>query len=295
MTNLSIERRYSMLLVKFPCPKLIVSLDADEFLTANFIDSPEWKTIVNSPPKTLFRFQWAIVHPNMNSYWLGYKGGTFAFMDDGISECVPRTIHGARVPEPMQSHAISLNDIKILHYSHANPERVRSKQRWYQCWEIINTPGFRPVKAYRTYHDQQQISQQDIYPICKEWLKFYEQENIDMTSIIDRNFYAYPKWEWSLSKSYSEVTMNDLYWWDREILNWMSKYGSNKFKKLDIWNDIDWQKLAHYLMPHHETKMFGDSRTWIDKVILAWLASTQHIHQNLFIRIIDKALTLLGW
>jgi hypothetical protein len=280
---------------KITGPRLLICLDADEFLTSNFINSPEWNTLVNSSPGTLFRFQWVNIHPNMNSYWLGYKGGIFAFMDDGVSKYVTRSIHGPRLPEPMQSKAISLNDIKILHYSHTNSERARSKQRWYQCWEMLHSQGFRPVSAYRKYHEEQKISQQEIYSIRREWLNYYEQEKIDMTSIIDQNFYAYPKWEWSLGKDYGEITMNDLYWWDREILNWMSKYGSNKFKRLDIWNDIDWQKLAHHLMPHYETKMFIDPRTWIDKVVFAWLSSTQKIHQRLLIRVIDKALVLLNW
>lgn len=280
---------------KIPGPRLMISLDTDEFLTSNFMHSPEWKTIINSPPGTLFRFQWANVHPNMNSYWLGYKGGTFAFMDDDVSNYLTRPIHGPRLPEPIQSRAISLNDIKILHYSYANSERAKSKQRWYQCWETLHTQNFSPVRVYRRYHEKQNIPKQDIYPIYKEWLSHYEQEGIDMTSIIDQNFYAYPKWEWSLGKNYSEVRIENLYWWDREILNWMSKYGSKKFKRLDIWNDIDWQELAHHLMPHQETKMFMDSRTWIDKVILAWLSSTQKNHRKLLIRVIDRALALLGW
>src|ERR1700751_208255 len=42
---------------KIAGPKILMTLDADEFLTANFLTSPEWETILRSTVGTVIRFQ----------------------------------------------------------------------------------------------------------------------------------------------------------------------------------------------------------------------------------------------
>src|SRR5262245_56122736 len=59
--------RQQMLLAearRIPGPRLLLALDADEFLTANFHTSPEWETIRNAPAGTVISFQWPYVHTN---------------------------------------------------------------------------------------------------------------------------------------------------------------------------------------------------------------------------------------
>ncbi|MGB8077207.1 MAG: glycosyltransferase family 2 protein, partial [Gallionella sp.] len=40
---------------KIEGPRLLITLDADEFLTANFHDSAEWEFIMHAPPGTVIR------------------------------------------------------------------------------------------------------------------------------------------------------------------------------------------------------------------------------------------------
>jgi glycosyltransferase involved in cell wall biosynthesis len=52
--------------------RLLITLDADEIFTPNVLSSPEWQTILDSKPGTIFKFQWANFAPGLRNMWLGY-------------------------------------------------------------------------------------------------------------------------------------------------------------------------------------------------------------------------------
>lgn len=259
--------------------KILLALDADEFLTSNFISSIEWQTLFNAAPGTILRFQWVNVLPDMENCWLPSTDRIFGFVDDESEHC-GQDIHSQRVPVPISAPSICFRDIKVLHYQYVDWNRMKSKQRWYQCWEKIHHPDRRDSDIFRQYHHMDAIPASAIRPLCAEWLSQYIHKQIDMTS---------------LSK-----TSN--YWWDDEVLNWFDKYGQNKFVKLNIWK-INWNPSDKTLLNKH---LNGDPRNLVDKFIHIWLILTQPFFSvygstkaskaaKKIVQIIDKLFLIIGY
>lgn len=255
---------------KIPEPRLLVALDADEILTSNFVNSSEWNTILKAKTGTVVQCQRVELRPDMASCWNANADFFCAFMDDG-SEHNGREIHSPRIPLPAYAPKIILHDIKVLHYQYTDWKRMKSKQRYYQCWERLKEPRCRSINLYRLYHIMDAISQQEIYSLPREWLSFYEQKGIDMTSVLS----------------------GFLFWWDQEIVAWLDKYGANTFKRENIW-DIDWSLLAKENTDCTVSK-YADPRNKFDKYIHRWLAKTQPIRYNRYVRLIESLLSLIGW
>lgn len=69
---------------KIPGKKLLVALDADEFLTGNFEVSPEWEEMVTAAPGTVFRMKWPCIAADFAHFWMTEGAdNVFAMMDDG--------------------------------------------------------------------------------------------------------------------------------------------------------------------------------------------------------------------
>jgi len=254
-----------------PEPRLLIALDADEILTANFVDSPEWNTVLQASIGTVIRFQRANVLPDMYSYWSPAKDFDWGYMDDG-SEHIGKKIHSPRIPTPAQAPTLTLRQIKVLHYQYTSWERMKSKHRWYQCWERLNQPSRRAIDIYRQYHHMDDASQNKINPLPREWLSGYEQQGIDMTSI------------------YCE----ERFWWDRKILDLLSKHDPKTFKREAIW-DINWSALSQKINPDDMQVNYHDPRSCLDKYVHRWLKKTQPIRSRKDVRFIEKILALFGW
>ncbi|BDA69826.1 hypothetical protein CAL7716_039920 [Calothrix sp. PCC 7716] len=256
---------------KIPGLRLLIALDADEMLTGNFQESPEWQTVLNASPGTLIEFEWVNILPGFTSYWSPTNWYyPLGFMDDGSTHS-GNIIHSPRVPEPIKAPKIRLQRIKILHYQHINWERNKVKQRWYQCYERLNKPEKRLVNIYRMYHNMNAFPKHEIHFLPQEWLSEYEKHGIDMTSLY----------------------LNTIYWQEQELLEWMSKYGTKRLKEIAIW-DINWLEIAQKYQIYVDTD-YQDPRNHLDKIIHYWLKQTQPIKHNLFVKVIDKLLTLIGW
>ncbi len=256
---------------QIPGPRILIALDADEMLTGNFLDNPEWQTILHAPPGTIGEFQLVNILPNFDSYWWLSTSDfhySFIFVDDE-SDYVGKSIHCGRIPEPPYAPRIRLKSIKLLHYSYADWTRAQSKQRWYQCWEIINRPSRNKVGLYRFCNLMESFPKEEIFAFEKGWISGYEALGIDMTSV------------------YKE----SIYWRDKQILEWLSKYGCKKFRKLAIWH-IDWADMARKSHLDIDEKKIKDPRNLIDKLIHKWLQETQPFHRKLAIRVIDKLIGL---
>jgi glycosyltransferase involved in cell wall biosynthesis len=270
---------------RIPGPRLIIALDADEMLTANFLDSPEWDTVLQADPGTVIRLQFAVIRPDLCSYWLEPHTHPYGFVDDG-SEHVGRKIHSQRVPVPSQAPSITLRDIKVMHYVGVDSEKWASKHRWYQCWERLNRPQRRSIDIYRHYHRIDDIPPHEIKPMPEEWMAGYRQRGIDMTS----------------------VSREGVFRWDMEVLAFLGEYGPAKFKRQAIW-DVDWTALHREIYPDAPPVRFKDPRNWLDKWVHRWLRKTQPYYSHfspyyektqsafsrLSIRVVRKMLGFLGW
>ena len=276
--------RQQMLLMearRIPGPKILMALDADEIFTANCLTSPEWQTILNSPPGTVIRFQWPEIVSNasglcsFNFPW----DPPIGFVDDG-SPHQGNAIHSIRVPMPAGANVLFPNQIKLMHYCLFDRERFKSRIRWYQCWEFLNS-GKRPVALYRFYHKDLFVSPNVIQPVPEDWIREYQQRGIDMTSL----------------------HRDGCYRWDREILELFDKFGPAKFRRLAIW-DAEWERLQKEIRPDSGRPAHADPRSKMDKFVHGWLEQTQpglaHYTTPGFahrtgIRLMQRALKCLGW
>jgi hypothetical protein len=207
---------------KIPGRRLLIALDADEFLTSNVLTSLEWQTVLNAAPGTVIQFDWPIVRQDL-SYWLYPHQFPFGFMDDGSGH-KGRDIHSPRLPAPENAPGISLREIKAMHFVGIDERRWKSKIRWYQCWETLQRRRS-PSKLYRFYHKDLSVPETKIQAMPRsEWIGNYEKNGIDMTSV---------KYE-------------SIYRWDAEVLKMLLEHGVDPFRRIDIW-DIDWTSVYRAL------------------------------------------------
>lgn len=254
---------------KITGPKIILTLDADEFLTANFMESKEWENILNIEPGTVIKFKFTNITPDFLQYWIPPFEMPWGFYDDG-SKHFGQVIHSSRIPVlDGNSNSILLQDIKVMHFQYIDWARMESKHRWYQCWERINKPDRSAISIYRQYHHMYSIRRNDFKPVPGSWFKGYFDLGIDLT----------------------KIKKEDNYYWDKLVLDYFEKYGASFFSKEAIW-DIDWIEKAR-LYKYSNFEKFKDPRDKTKKFLHWWLKKTQPNSANFFVRGVDKILRLL--
>jgi hypothetical protein len=242
----------------FPGKRVIFALDADEILAPTWRRSAAFAAVAEAPAGTVVRMRWVNILPAFRSCWLPDEDIVFGYVDDGAAHAGER-IHSIRLPVRASAPSVSLSDVKVLHYQYANWARMKSKQRWYQCWELLNLPHKRPIQLYRQYHHMDAIPPERVAPLPESWLAPYEAEGIDMRSIAEEPHYP----------------------WDEEVLGWMRAGGPDRFKKLDLW-DVDWDGVA-------------DPRGRPTRLVHRWLRATQGDADRARIRLVQRALIPFGW
>jgi glycosyltransferase involved in cell wall biosynthesis len=260
---------------QIPVPRLLITLDADEVLTANFMTSPEWQTMLNVAPGTVIRFNWVNLMNDMKHYWLSPWDYAWGFMDDG-SEPKGKKLHSERTPAPPNAPNLVLRDIKVIHYAYADRPRRESKWRWYQCFERIIHPERSPIELYRQYHEEDCLRPDQVQLLPNHWIQGYTEQGIDMTS----------------------TSREERLWWDQDVLDLIEKHGPNYFRRQNIWN-VDWEEYYRELYGKEPNCSLRDPRNKLERWVHRWLQSSQGHYQpykrTLDIRILEKVLGLLGW
>lgn len=249
-------------------PKFLITLDADEFLTANFHNSTEWDFILKAPPGTVVRFKWVNLKPGFQKCWFPSEHFPWGFMDDG-SEHFGKKIHSTRIPIPANAMTIDLNQIKVLHFQYVDWDRMSSKHRWYQSWEVINQPSRRAMDIYIQYHHMYDVHESDIHDVQDEWFGYYLNFGIDLR----------------------KINKQEKYWWDREVLRYFQQYGTHRFRKLDIW-EADWAGLSKYF---NFPVFNGDPRSRFDKFVHQWLKTGEYKVNSLRNRCIRRFIKWFCW
>ena len=255
---------------KFPGPRLLIGLDADEVISANHLHSPEWRTMLNIPLGSCIAFDLVQLMPDMEHCWISPEG-IFGFMDDG-SPHAGEKIHAPRTPQPEKAPWLCLKELKVLHYQYSDWDRMLSKHRWYQCWETLNMPQSSPYGLYRKYHHMDSVRPDEIQPVLAQWLQGYIERGIDMSSL----------------------NKDPIYRWDQEVMGFFQNHGTTYFSKLDLW-DIDWVQAAHF-WGLEKPEDFGDPRSFVEKAMHKWLRRSQKRVGDSSVGMADACLKRLpGW
>jgi len=251
-------------------PRLIMALDADEALSADTMSSAAWGAALRAQPGTVLRLRWANLLPGCDRAWIGPDSIAFGFVDDG-REHDGLALHSTRVPAGEDQPSIDLDEQFVLHYQYAAWSRMKSKQRWYQCWERLHHPQKRPIQLYRQYHFMDAVPESQVRPADPRWFAAYEQAGLDMKAVSEQRWYP----------------------WDEDVLEWLVAHGPKRFARLDVW-DPDYRALAEHL-GRSPGSALGDPRGIPTRLVHSWLARTQHRSHERGIRLLQRALIPLGW
>ncbi|MBS1656801.1 MAG: glycosyltransferase family 2 protein [Bacteroidetes bacterium] len=217
--------------------KLLVSLDADELLSANWENSTEWTTMMNAAPGTAFGIRIVNFTPDLSQYFTSEAFYPIAYLDDGTTPLGGGKLHSTRLPS--YKSIVHLNDIRFLHFSLMDIERTLSKNRWYMCYEKIvnNRNAVSIARQYNHLNFLKNLSTElPLQPPNPKWMEGYKKRGIDLTSFQKQNEY----------------------FWDRKVLQYFDQYGTKRFRGLDIWY-YDWSKIASHKI--------RNERRWSDKII----------------------------
>ncbi|MGB3385332.1 MAG: glycosyltransferase family 2 protein [Marinomonas sp.] len=195
--------------------KLLIALDADEFISANAFASQDWEDMLNADEGTVFKFRWPFIKPHFKQYWSGDEAKMpFAFMDDG-SEHIGKKIHSTRIPLPDESVTKKVNDFVVMHYQFTDWKRMESKHRWYQCYERLEFPKKSAVSIFRMYTHMYRVNNKFIHDIPPSWFQGYLDNDININS----------------------VTIEGVYHWDQEVELMFAYHGEEKFNNIDLPNN----------------------------------------------------------
>ncbi len=200
-----------------PAPRVLVAIDADEILSSNLTDSLQWKEALEQRPGTVIEFPRVELWETTEKYFhIGYH--PYGYIDDGWA-FEGNKIHSDRVPVPDKAPRFRLEDVVILHFQFCNIPRMKSKHRWYRCYERIQYPRKSTASINKRY-SWMYSSNKVFKPTKQEWFEMYHEMEIDFNQYFDC----------------------ENYWWDWEVLRMFKIYGTRVFRKLDIW-DVDWEQI----------------------------------------------------
>ncbi len=251
-----------------PGPKVLIALDADEALTADAQGTDEWRRLLAAAPGTVLRFRWLNLLPPGDRAWVPPDDIPFGFVDDG-SEHGGERIHSTRLPTPDGAPVLSHEQIGVLHLQYLDWERMKSKQRWYQCWERLEHPEKRPIQVYRQYHRMDAFPPAELTDAHSGWLQAYAEAGIDLATVTPQ--VAFP--------------------WDSDVLRWLHQH-PDTLRRVDAW-DVDWDRKAQAL--GNAAGGPRDPRSALDRRVLAWLAHTQSRSNRPATRSVQRGLRALGW
>lgn len=238
---------------------LLWGLDADEVLSANFMETDDWQRILDSKPGDVFWFKWAEICPDRKSYWI--SSGTYypwLFHDDGKEPHgnYVRNMHSMRIPYPKdEKQMYYVDDFRVLHLAYLNQYRVESKRRFYQFvdWEMNHGS---PVSLSRKY--AQNKKQERLLDLPDSFLYRKDINGFDLLGLVDSEA--------------KECYMDDY------VKERMSRHSMKELGKLCIWNDT-----------FPERCQLKDPRRVIDRCVHSYLIKTTD-KRNIMVRIMDRVL-----
>ena len=242
--------------------KLLFALDADEFLSGDFVNTEDWKKILKSKPDDSFCWRWMNLKRNditkystfQHYYWCVHESEALwngTFPDNFIHEWrLPWS------PNAEDSHTFILDGFCSIHLARVNQLRQKNKERFYQVSTIAQNSKLSMVSLFRQYHSEEEL---DYFDVPQDAYRFYERNGLDIWKYIDMD--------------------DEGAYYTNEILGYFRKDGIKKYAMLDLW-DEEWMK----------RNGVEDPRTGAQKLLHKYLQSTMHSSDKFLIRVIDKVL-----
>ena len=244
--------------------KILFALDADEFLSGDFVNTGDWQKIMESVPDDSFCWCWMNLKQGDITQFSTFRHYYWAVHDseDLWRGSFPDNfIHEWRLPwspKADATHEFMLDDFCSIHLARVNVKRQRNKERFYQVSTVAQNPSISKVALYRQYHAEEKL---EYHKVPDDAYRFYEKQGLDI-------------WKY--------VNCNDegRYYTD-EILRYFDKCGLKRFALLDIW-DQEW-------MQSHELK---DPRNLVQRWFHGYMHKTMPYANRFWVRVIDKILRI---
>ena len=190
-------------------------LDADEFLSSNYLDNAK-NDILNLSPGKALALPWVNLWKSFDQVcgqgtpWAPMLKD-FAFADSENTSYPEGLIHFSRTPiSAIDGAWIKSNfDGAVIHTQFAQWKRTQLKQAWYRCLELVYTQQ-KARHVNFTYEITKEKMVNSVVKINKDWI-----EGI-----------TFP----------SDLEDFELDWHAKEILNWFEEKGPIFFERLDIWH-----------------------------------------------------------
>lgn len=249
-----------------PGPRILVALDADEFLSPALAEAEWFSRLLAAGPGAHARVPFFNVRPGLRTGWAGHGNFVGAWVDDGRPHN-PDVIHSQRLPvSPADPLVAAGPDAVAMHWQFVAPARMRSKHRWYLVWERLHRPERSAVHVYREYHHMNAVRRRDLKPVNPAWLEWYDRRGVRLAEIRD----------------------DGRHWWDADVLVELDRHGAGHFSREPIWS-YDWKRAAASAGLKNIAR-FGDPRTIPQRAIHLWLKWTQRFHDTLIVRAGDRLL-----
>ena len=242
--------------------KILFALDADEFLAGDFVNTEDWRMIMDSKPNDVFCWRWMnLKGDDHDKYSIGPYYYWAVHVSDSLweGEFPDHFIHEWRLPWPPEAREVNqheLADLFSIHFAWVNQNRQRNKERFYQVSTVAKEPKKSKVTLFRHYHD---VEFQDCLELPKNAYEFYESHGLDIWNYVDLD--------------------DEGAYYTSEVIRLFEQDGIRSFALLGIW-DEDWMK----------RNGVKDPRNVFDKIILRYLRRTNPKARSIVVRIIDKVL-----
>jgi hypothetical protein len=242
--------------------KILFALDADEFLAGDFVNSEAWRMIMDSQPNDAFCWRWMNLNgEDRNKCSVGpYYYWAVHTSDDLWDGVFPDNyIHEWRLPWPPQAsddNKHELDGLFSIHLAWVNQNRQHNKERFYQVSTVAKEPKKSKVALFRHYHVE--VSQ-EYSKLPENAYRLYENCGLDVWKYIDLG--------------------DEGEYYTSEVLRFFERDGMSNYAMLDIW-DEDWMKRNGLIDPRHR----------LQKMLLAYLRSTNAHANSIWVRCVDKLL-----
>ncbi len=245
--------------------KILFALDADEFLSGDFVNTQGWKTIINSEPGDVFSFRWMNLLPDITTYtsFDPYYWAVHINEETFNGEFPDNYIHEWRLPWPNKvNKEFIIEDISFIHLARVNVKRQNNKEIFYQVSTAYADKHYSGVRMFRHYQTYHPISEGTILHVPNEAYAFYYKHGIDIWLDIKRD---------DIGQHYID-----------DVLKKIKEKGLKYFSKLDIWNSS--------LVENNE---LSNPQTKLDKLVVLYLRLTKKYTNSLLVRGTDFILKKL--